>query len=300
VSRPAVPAVARVQHGAFTREQAHAVGWSNRSLASAVRTGLLVRRHGDVYVLPGPRTALCEDAAARLAGGPAAVLSGWSAARWQGWAWPVGLPRPACITLPRDQHLRLQGVLVMRRHLPEQHVLRREDGLSVTLPARTVVDCLRLAPPPVREGMLDTALLRRWTTVDDVTGVVDALGNGPGTASLRRLLSGVDEGARSHAERLAMQVLRRTGLRGWRWNYAVTLPDGGTAVVDAALPHHRIAVEIDGRAFHVDSATFQRDRTRQNSLVALGWTVLRFTWWDLRNRPDYVVATVLAAVARAS
>jgi very-short-patch-repair endonuclease len=39
-----------------------------------------------------------------------------------------------------------------------------------------------------------------------------------------------------------------------------------------------VAVEIDGFAFHHAPDRFQRDRTRQNALVGLGWTVLRFTW----------------------
>jgi len=299
VGRPAVPLVARAQHGAFSRQQARDAGWSNRSLATAVRDGLLVRRHGDVYVLPGPRTALCEDAAARLAGGPAAVVSAWSAARCYGWAWSYDVARPACVTLPPARHLRLEGVLVLRWHLPEGHLRTLPSGERVTVPARTVVDCLRLAAPALREAMLDTALLRRWTGVDELRAVVDELGSRPGTAALRRLLEGVESGARSRAERLAQRVLARTGLAGWRWNHAVPLPDGGCAVVDAALPELRIAVEVDGRAFHTDATVFQRDRTRQNALVALGWTVLRFTWWDLQQRPDYVVRTVLAAAARA-
>ena len=29
----------------------------------------------------------------------------------------------------------------------------------------------------------------------------------------------------------------------------------------------------------------------QNGLVLRGWTVLRFTWADVVERPDYVVAT---------
>ena len=37
---------------------------------------------------------------------------------------------------------------------------------------------------------------------------------------------------------------------------------------------------------------FQRDRSRQNRLVAAGWTVLRFTWRDLVERPGYVVRTI--------
>jgi very-short-patch-repair endonuclease len=43
---------------------------------------------------------------------------------------------------------------------------------------------------------------------------------------------------------------------------------------------------------------FQRDRRRQNRLIAAGWTVLRFTWWDLTERPDDVLAQIRAAVAR--
>ena len=38
------------------------------------------------------------------------------------------------------------------------------------------------------------------------------------------------------------------------------------------------AIEVDGMAHHVDVDRFRRDRRRQNALVALGWTVLRF--WD--------------------
>ncbi len=43
---------------------------------------------------------------------------------------------------------------------------------------------------------------------------------------------------------------------------------------------------------------FQHDRTRQNHLVALGWTVLRFTWADVVHRPDHVAQTILRAVRR--
>lgn len=34
---------------------------------------------------------------------------------------------------------------------------------------------------------------------------------------------------------------------------------------------------------------FVNDRRRQNALVNLHWTVLRFTWHDLVDRPDGVV-----------
>lgn len=62
----------------------------------------------------------------------------------------------------------------------------------------------------------------------------------------------------------------------------------------------RLIVEIDGFAFHSAGADFQRDRTRQNALVAAGWTVLRFTWADLTERPDHVVAVIRHALRAAA
>ena len=57
------------------------------------------------------------------------------------------------------------------------------------------------------------------------------------------------------------------------------------ARIDVAFREQRIAIEVDGFAYHSDRARFQRDRSRQNLLVGLGWTVLRFTWDD-RNPAD--------------
>jgi very-short-patch-repair endonuclease len=265
-----------------------------------VRTGLLRRPHRDVFVLAGATGVGAQDWAALLASGGGAVQGGWTAARRHGWTWQPGLPQPPCIAVPPQRHLHLQGVRLLRWHLPAEHVRTLDDGTDVTVPARTVVDCLRLAPAVHREQMLDTALLRRWVSVAGLCALVADLRGRPGVRMLDDLVAGVDSGARSRAERLAQQVLGRTGLPGWQWNHRVALPDGGVAVVDAALPHLRIAVEIDGRAYHSDPATFQRDRTRQNALVAAGWTVLRFTWADLTQRADAVVAAVLAAAARAS
>jgi very-short-patch-repair endonuclease len=54
---------------------------------------------------------------------------------------------------------------------------------------------------------------------------------------------------------------------------------------------------VDGMAHHVDVDRSRRDRARQNDLVGLGWTVLRFTWADLVERPGYVTATIRRLVA---
>ena len=61
---------------------------------------------------------------------------------------------------------------------------------------------------------------------------------------------------------------------------------------DFVFEAERLVIELDGWAFHVTPDQFQHDRHRQNRLVAAGWTVLRFTWRDLTERPAEVIAAI--------
>jgi len=47
-----------------------------------------------------------------------------------------------------------------------------------------------------------------------------------------------------------------------------------------------VVVEIDGWVAHSGKQSFVDDRRRQNRLVRAGYTVLRFTWWDLIHDLD--------------
>lgn len=95
-----------------------------------------------------------------------------------------------------------------------------------------------------------------------------------------------------------VRLLRRAGIHRWRANVEIHDDRGLIGVGDLVFDRQRLVVEIDGRAHHSDPASFERDRERQNRLVAAGWTVLRFTWRDLTSRPAHVVATVRRQLAR--
>ena len=56
------------------------------------------------------------------------------------------------------------------------------------------------------------------------------------------------------------------------------LPGGDCYYLDVAFKRERVAVEVDGWAYHSTSSAFENDRARQNALVVDGWLVLRFTW----------------------
>src|SRR5262249_49612157 len=72
--------------------------------------------------------------------------------------------------------------------------------------------------------------------------------------------------------------------------------EGRLARLDLAYPRQRVDVEADGVSVHDQPGAVYRDRWRQNLLANLGWTVLRFTWTDLLQRPRYVVDTVRSAL----
>jgi very-short-patch-repair endonuclease len=108
------------------------------------------------------------------------------------------------------------------------------------------------------------------------------------------LVAAADRSA-SVAERLLVRMLREAGASGWRCAF----PAAGYAI-DVAFPAARVAIEVDGWAWHMDAERTAADKRRQNALVRMGWTILRYTWHDLMGRPVVVLAEIAHEVARGS
>ena len=113
-----------------------------------------------------------------------------------------------------------------------------------------------------------------------------------GAPASRLLLQAAADGARSAAERLLVKLLRDAGITGWRTNYPVA-----RYKVDVGFPGPKVALEADGFAFHSGPVEFQVDRERQNAIALLGWQVLRFTWLDLTEYPQRVLAVIRSAIS---
>ncbi len=112
-----------------------------------------------------------------------------------------------------------------------------------------------------------------------------------GSPAARRLLQAAEDNAHSEAERLLIRMLRAAKITGWKANY----PVAGYRV-DVGFPKQKVALEVDGFAFHSDSEDFHQDRKRQNAIALAGWQVLRFTWLDLIEYPDRVIAEIERAI----
>lgn len=60
----------------------------------------------------------------------------------------------------------------------------------------------------------------------------------------------------------------------------------------------KLIVEVDGWEHHKHSRAFQADRSKQNAVVALGYTVLRFTADDIRYHLDDAVLLIKTMLER--
>ena len=64
---------------------------------------------------------------------------------------------------------------------------------------------------------------------------------------------------------------------------------GRVYFLDLAYPDVKLDIEVDGFDFHRTRTVFDADRVRQNDLVRVDWTVLRFT---SRSAPEEIVSAV--------
>ena len=278
----------RRHDGVITLAQARHAGLSEYAVRRKVRSGQWRRCGPGVYFADDrPFTAAAQLRAAVWGRGSLAVASGLAAAWWLG----LMNLRPGIfeVTVPRTASGRGgPGVRVRRRDLCAEDIFE-DRGLRVTGLSLTVLEAA--VRPNGGAALMDSALQRRLR-LEDLQRAHVRNARRHGAASARRLLDAAAGGARSEAERIVVQLLRNAGIGGWHANYRV-----GPYRVDVAFPVQRVAIEIDGWAFHSDQQTFQSDRKRQNWLALQGWQVLRFTWLDITQHPERVLSAIRAATS---
>lgn len=280
--------IAQRQGGVISRAQLRGAGLSDQQVTRLIASGALVRRWRATYLVRGaPPTYTARLWSAVL--GTGGVLGFATAAHLHGYD-----DRPDRIHLIRADldHLDVPvGVRLHRVTLPDD-VRTNLGGLPVTAGTWTLLDHLGRLRRADAYQLADRAIQRGWLRPDDIARRLREHPGRTGNTTLRLLLAQTSDGAAARSERVLHRLLRNAGLAGWVPNHRVVVSGRLLAVVDVALVERRIAIEVDGWAYHSDVERFQRDRQRQNALVALGWTVVRFTWADLTERPAYVIRTL--------
>lgn len=280
----------RRQGGVLSLAQARACGLSERTVQRRVAAETWIRVHPGVYLAAGHSfTPTARVRAAALWLGPRSTVSGPAAAFWHGML-PDLRDAPIDMTLPARLHRAPRpGVRIRRRDLAVADRVIVGD-LQVTASPLTVLEtATRLADGT---AFLDRAL-QRHVRFPQVLAAYRRMLGGRGSAEAGRLLMAAADRADSTAERILVRLLRAAGISGWQVGVRF-----GAWTLDVAFREARLAIEFDSWAWHVEHDRFVNDRRKGNALVGAGWTLLRFTWRDLTERPASVIAQIRRALGR--
>ena len=271
---------------------------SARSVGRWLAAGALVRLHPGWLTLP----ELAEDwrvravAATGYSGGQLSHRTALVAHRLL--APDISAPH---VTVPVGRRVRSCAGLVVHRttRLPRPQLVR---GLCTTPVERALVDawgaaCSSGAPPiqvaEVRSALLD-ATRERYADVGLLEAERLARPELSGRGELGTLLGLVRRGCQSPLELYGMlHVFDRLSIPPPRHQVPVVV-GGRRYELDAAWVDVKLAVELDGAAFHGSREQRERDLRRDAALAAVGWVVLRFSYRRLITEPQACRAEIEA------
>ena len=171
------------------------------------------------------------------------------------------------------------GIRIHRIAVPNRFVY---GGLNIPDPAW---NALWLAPRD--EGAAIDEFLRKGGSLNALNEQASSF-KGTSKNQLRsKILLASRDCPWSVAERHFHTFLRERKFVGWKTNVRISTR-AGTFIADVLFPAQRVVIEIDGWEFHGDRQAFEMDRFKSNNLTSQGWLVIRVTWRQLSENPDWV------------
>lgn len=179
-------------------------------------------------------------------------------------------------------------------------------GVRVTTVPRTVVDLARASSFMSAVVTADSALRAdlttsraRFTAKGALIAACDACAGWPGIQRARRAVDFSDPRSESVLESCARVVFHEHGLDPPELQHTVTGRDFRYAV-DFYWPRHRAIAEADGTMKYADPQRAVRQLERDQRLRDHGYKVVHFTWRDLFQHPDAVIARIRRTFASAA
>jgi hypothetical protein len=216
--------------------------------------------------------------AAVMAFGPGGRLSHRAAAD----LW--GLRPASCaaeVTVPEVCRA-VEGVRFHRTRMLDPQDFTVLDGIPITSVARTLLDLAAVLRPPDLEVAIDRA---ERSGLFDLNAVVDVLQRArgkKGAKALRRAVASYQPSTqKSELERNFKRLLGTAPDIGTPFFNALIDGETGTHEVDAHWTAQKLAVQLDGFAFHRTRRDRERDAASDADLELAGYRVMRLTWDDV-------------------
>jgi very-short-patch-repair endonuclease len=285
----AIARIAGRQDNVIRRDQLLKAGLGRGQIARRVAAGRMQRLYRSVYLIgPAPPTPMARARAAVGACGPGAVLSHRSAAELFGL-----LPTTdgdVHVTVPGRNPGVEPGIRLHRPRALARQYVTSVRGIPVTTVARTIADLAATESPRDVEHAFQEALYRRVVTPGAVAGVLDTEPRRKGAPVIRALLDNPTM-TRSERERALLRLVAQAQLPKPLTNVRLH-----GYLVDAYWPEQRLVLEFDGWQAHGHRHAFERDRKRDQVMLANGLRAMRVTDRHLVHEPVALVVRIAQAL----
>jgi hypothetical protein len=291
-----IAAIAAVQHSVISLTQLEKAEVSKALRHSWVKAGLLDRLGPQSFTVAGSDPTWMRSLTAGLfdlAG--VGYVAGRSGARLLGLDGFTG--DHVELLVPRSSRGRCSSGTVRSTARPiGKQDLQTIDCLRVLRAERLILESPLFGfTRDETENAIDSAIRRRLLSEQRLrTRAIDQHSRSMNGGRL--LLDAlVDSGGESRLERWFLRIVRDAGLP--RPNVQMTFRSGSRVVarVDAFFPGG-LVVELAGHGTHSSRSQRQHDAQRHTELTLRGFKVLTFTYDDVRDRPDWVIARLRDAL----
>lgn len=285
-----VSSLATQQHSVVSLTQLERAGVRAPMRSRWVAAGLLVRLGPRSFGAAGSApTWMRSLAAAYLDLDGRAPIAGRSAARLHGLDGFTG-EEVELLTARDDRRRRSSGVVRSTARPIERGDVVRIEGLRVLRAERLIVDGPLFGfTRNELENAIDSAVRKRLVAEQRLRTRVIAL-HSRGLNGGRLLLDAlVDTGGESRLERWFLRIVREAGIDRPMLQKVFRVDGRTVARVDAFFPAG-LVVEVAGHGTHATRRQRQVDAQRQTELTLRGYRVLTFTYEDVRDRPEWVIA----------
>jgi hypothetical protein len=216
-----------------------------------------------------------------------AVVSDRSAAALYGWWLPPGIADVTDISVAPEHVVERAGVRCHRRLLGPTDV-RESGGISLTSPARTILDLAGQLPLIDLVVVMDAALHKRTCTLEQLAARAQDRGV-RGITGYRRALQLCDGLSESAPETMMRLVIVLSGLPAPTPQFKVYDKHGTfVARTDLRAKGVRAAFEYDGGG-HDEPVVHARDVKRWRDLRMAGYEVFPYTARELFRTPHLIV-----------
>lgn len=192
--------------------------------------------------------------------------------------WPVEVVVPPGTTVPRRLGLR-----VYRWNLGPD--VQQRDGVLVTTPVRTALDCARVLPRLDAVAAVDQ-FLRHGVEPAQLRRHAARLGRAARSPVVDSILDAADARSDSPLESWTRCLVTDAGLPRPVTQLPVTMRDGSVAHLDLGYRRFAVGIECDGRRYHGTETAREHDTRRRRWLETCGWSIQVVHASDVFVRPD--------------